>query len=200
MSDKIRQALSQSKFIKKIYLDWICRSDYQCGQEWHVEIRLSARPPNYKLHHAYSKILEINHSEKCHNKSVNFFELKVTYLILQMWDSAFPMQWLCEFNPWFGNQDPTCLVAKKKKKQTKNHKIGCNRSESSVSLLTYLNNRELGLGLYSAISMKNQQWLKHIKICLSQETRELKVCKPEFKKWLSKAFSESYFHLFLTYH
>ena len=120
MSDKICHALLQSKFIKKIYLNWICRSDYQCGQEWHMEIRLSARPQNYKLHHAYSKILEINQSEKCHNKSVNSLELRsdfYTYLILHMWDSAFPAQWVCEFDPWLGNQDPTFLAEKKKKKQ-----------------------------------------------------------------------------------
>ena len=29
-------------------------------------------------------MLEINHSEKCHNKSVNSFELKAIYLALQM--------------------------------------------------------------------------------------------------------------------
>ena len=149
-----------------------------------------SKAPNYKLHHAYSKILEINHTEKCHNKSVNSFELKVTYLILQMWDSALPMQggvWV-----WSLVRDPTCLVAKTHT-HTHTHKIGCNRSESSVSLLTYLNNRGLALGLYSAISTENQQWLKHIKICLSQEQESWTYASQSLKSGSKKLLVKDIF-------
>lgn len=84
MSNKICHALSQSKFTKRLIWTGFARvvnlNWQQCGQE----IKWSARSPNYKSHCAYSKMLQINHSEKSQNKSLNSFELKAIYLTLQV--------------------------------------------------------------------------------------------------------------------